>query len=163
MVLSCEACRHGAGRSKAAPAGETFMKADPKTLIVDDSSIFLEMMTYMLHECGILEITKAENGSQALELFQAELQAETPYALVFLDIVMPGMDGQETLKQLRALEKAAGITVNNCATIIMATSLHSTKEMVTALIEGKCSDYIVKPIVYKDLRRMLVDYDYVSD
>lgn len=138
------------------------MKRHAKTLIVDDSSIFLEMMGYMLNECGITEITKAENGLNALEFFQEALLAGTPYTLVFLDIMMPVMDGQETLKLMRSMEKDEGVAAGTGATIIMATSLHSTKDLVTALIEGSCSDYLVKPIAFKDLRRMLVEYDYVE-
>ncbi|BCS52345.1 hypothetical protein GSbR_15960 [Geobacter sp. SVR] len=74
---------------------------------------------------------------------------------------MPEMDGQEALKRIRALEREAGIAGNGKATIIMASSLHSTEDMVQALIEGDCSDYLVKPFGDDELRGMLIRYGFV--
>lgn len=138
------------------------MKPEPKTLIVDDSKAILSMMKNMLTEYGIKDITKAINGQVAVEEFEAALQSGTPFSLVFLDIVMPVMDGQEALKKMRAIESQAGITGDGKATIIMATSLNSTSDMMDAIIEGDCSDYLIKPFDPEDLLGMLVKYDFVD-
>ncbi|HXE98380.1 MAG TPA: response regulator [Dongiaceae bacterium] len=136
------------------------MKLEAKTLIVDDSKAVLRIMENALRDIGILDITKAGDGLQATKLFREALQGGTPFSLVFLDVVMPEMDGQEALKLMRAMEKDAGISGNDKATIIMATSLHSPSDMMDALVGGDCSDYLVKPFDTGDLRALLVKYGF---
>ena len=138
------------------------MKNEPKTLIVDDSKAILSMMGSILTSYGIKDITTAGNGLLALKSFDQALQAKAPFALVFLDIVMPVMDGQVALKRMRAMEQEAGITGCDKAVIIMATSLNSTTDMVNAVIEGDCTDYLVKPFEAEDLRGMLIKYVYLD-
>lgn len=136
------------------------MEREARTLIADDSRTILEVMEHMLHHIGIPDVTKAGNGLQALEFFGNALLHGAPYSLVFLDILMPVMDGQEALKRIRAMEREAGITGDGKATIIMATSLHSPEDMMQALFEGDCTDYLVKPLDIEDLRAMLMKYGF---
>jgi two-component system chemotaxis response regulator CheY len=138
------------------------VKKDAKVLIVDDSIAVLSMMDNMLTEFGFTEITKAENGLLAVEEFQASVLKGAPYGLVFLDIVMPVMDGQNALKRIRAIEAEAGITGDKKATIIMVTSLHSPNDMINALIDGDCSDYLIKPFDPDDLQGMLTKCGYLE-
>jgi two-component system, chemotaxis family, chemotaxis protein CheY len=72
------------------------------------------------------------------------------------------MDGQEALKRMRALEQGAGISKNNKTTIIMTTSLNSPEDMITALIENDCTDYIVKPVDQNLLKAMLNKYGLIE-
>ena len=138
------------------------MKREARTLAVDDSKAILELMDCMLQQTGIKDITKAQNGMQALEHFQAALDCGRPYSLVLLDIIMPMMDGQEALMRMRALEREAGIGEEGKAVIIMATSLHSTRDMMDALITGDCSDYLVKPFLCADLFGMLARHNFIQ-
>lgn len=131
------------------------MKREARTLIVDDSRAILQLMDNMLTGYGVSDLTKAGDGFRALDYFQEALLSGKPYALVFLDIVMPVLDGQKVLKRMRAMEKDAGVTGEDKATIVMATSLNSTSDMMDALIEGDCSDYLVKPFDAADLRGVL--------
>ncbi len=135
------------------------MTREAKTLIVDDSSMALLMTSFMLKKCGVEEITEATDGLQGLEAFASALRQGAPYSLVFLDIMMPQLSGQEALKRMRALEKEAGVSQS---TIIMATALHSTTDMIDALIEGDCSDYLVKPFKAEDVRALLVKHGFVE-
>ncbi|HXE96905.1 MAG TPA: response regulator [Dongiaceae bacterium] len=136
------------------------MKREAKTLIVDDSKAVLRFMENNLRDIGVLDITKAGDGLQATKLFREALQGGTPFSLVFLDVVMPEMDGQEALKRMRAMEKDAGISGGDKATIVMATSLNSPNDMMDALVGGDCSDYLVKPFDIGDLRAILVKYGF---
>ena len=138
------------------------MRREAKTLVVDDSSIALLMTGYMLNKMGIVDITEAEDGLQALDKFSQAVQNGTPYSLVFLDIVMPKLGGQEALRRMRAIEAEAGITEENRSVIIMATSLHSTEDMMNALIEGDCSDYLVKPFKAEDVKGLLIRYGFLE-
>ena len=141
-------------------SSENFSQIKAKTLIVDDSNVALQMTGYMLNRQGIADITEADDGLKALDHFARALLSGNPYGLIFLDIIMPVLDGQETLKRMRAMEMAAGVSEEKKAVIIMATSLHSTEDMIEALIEGDCSDYLVKPFAAEDIRGMLKKHNF---
>lgn len=138
------------------------MQQTKKVLIVDDSDIQADMLASILDDMGISNVTKAINGSDALKYFEEALLSGTAYSLVFLDIVMPEMDGQEALQRMRALEKKAGIGGNDKTTIIMVTSLSSPADMITALIQGDCTDYVVKPVTESLLKALLVKYGLIT-
>lgn len=138
------------------------MQPAHKVLIVEDSELQADMLNYNLDNLGLKNITRATNGVHALELFENALLDGSRYSLVFLDIVMPEMDGQEALMRMRAMEKKAGISDENKTTIIMTTSLSSPEDMITALLEGDCTDYIVKPVTEDLLRLMLIKYGFTG-
>jgi two-component system chemotaxis response regulator CheY len=138
------------------------MQQAQKVLIVEDSDIQAEVLESIIHELGIENVTRAENGILALEHFERELRNGSGYSLVFLDIVMPKMDGQEALKRMRASEKEAGVSGKNKAVIIMTTSLSSPADMIKALIEGDCTDYVVKPVAESILKAMLIKYGLIE-
>jgi two-component system chemotaxis response regulator CheY len=119
-------------------------------------------MASILDDLGITNVTKAINGLDALESFKEALLGGAAYSLVFLDIIMPGMDGQEALKRMRTVEKEAGVGENGKTTIIMTTSLSSPADMITAIIEGDCTDYVVKPVSEGILRAMLTRYGLIE-
>jgi two-component system, chemotaxis family, chemotaxis protein CheY len=133
-----------------------------KVLIVEDSDLQADILNSILNDLGIKNVTKAINGVHAVEHFEQALLNGAAYSLVFLDIVMPEMDGQEALKRMRALEKGAGFSGNDKTTVIMTTSLNSPADMITALIENDCTDYIVKPVDENNLRSMLVKYGLIE-
>jgi two-component system chemotaxis response regulator CheY len=136
------------------------MQREVKTLVVDDCRSVVSTMETMLGKFGIGKVSTAGDGLQALDLFASALQSGAPYSLVFLDIVMPRMDGQQALKQMRTMESDAGLTDDGRAVIIMATALHSAKYVMDAFFEGDCSDYLVKPFAAEDLYGMLRRHDY---
>ncbi|HEY4743217.1 MAG TPA: response regulator [Desulfuromonadaceae bacterium] len=136
------------------------MKRGQKFLVVDDDAMIAETLEIMLSIQGITDVTKAENGLQAVSCFEKALRGGAPFSLVLLDIIMPEMDGQAALKRIRALESEAGITGDARSVIIMTTSLGSPGDMIEALIEGDCTDYMVKPLTEGDLHGMLVKYGF---
>ncbi len=154
MTLSCR-CRFRDRYMRG------FMKRTAKTLIVDDSMPVATVVEKLLNMRGVLDITKAGNGLQGLESFERALLNGTPYDLVFLDIVMPVMDGQEALKRMRALEAEMGITWDNRATIVMLSGLDSPDDMVKTLIQGDRTDYLGKPFHMEELGAMLVKHDFL--
>jgi len=136
------------------------MKKTANVLIVDDSAMALLMTSHVLKKYGVTEITEATDGLKAIEVFGRALSEGHPFNLVFLDIVMPQLNGQDALKRMRALEAEAGVGAGDKAVIIMATSLHSTEDMIDAVIEGDCSDYLVKPVGAEDILGVLQKYDF---
>ena len=138
------------------------MIKDLKTMIVDDEEVAADLLEIMLNKLGVKNIATASTGRQALDMFDDCLKSGSPYSLVFLDIMMPEMNGQEILKQMRSAEKEAGIASFDRSTIIMTTALTSTDAMVEAIFEGDCSDYLVKPVSSEYLREMLANNGFIS-
>lgn len=120
-----------------------------KTLIVEDdfsSRLLLQGILQPFGECHI-----AVNGREAVAAFETALDGKVPYDLVCLDIMMPEMDGQETLRAIRGLEEKAGILVTDGVRIIMTTALDDKKNIMTAF-RDQCDAYLVKPI---DTRKLI--------
>lgn len=88
----------------------------------------------------------AVNGQEAIELFKNALEANQPYDVVFLDIMMPIKDGKEALKEMRELEKMKYGSGYKETYIMMVTALNTPKEVIESFYEGGCSAYVVKPI-----------------
>ncbi len=129
------------------------MLKEMKTLIVDDEEVAADVLEVMLNRLGVGDTAVAASGKQGVGLFAAALESGSPYALVFLDILMPGMDGQETLKRMRNAEKEAG--AGHRSVIIMTTALSTAEAMLEALLEGDCNDYLVKPVSPDYLKEVL--------
>ncbi len=107
-----------------------------KILLVDDNPKFLEDV---LPFYGY-EVKCAHDGVECLEI----LNSDELFDLVLLDIMMPKMDGWETLKNIRQTPICKDIPV------IMLTAVNEDQKMVTGLKIG-ADDYIVKPFVLPNL------------
>jgi len=101
-------------------------------LIVDDNPTNIKVMYEVLEEAGF-RVLIAKNGESAL----AKLQAVTP-DLILLDVMMPGIDGFETCRRLKANLATQDIPV------IFMTALSEVDEKVKAFALGAV-DYITKP------------------
>ena len=114
-----------------------------RTLIVEDdftSRLLLQSFLARYGECHI-----AVNGREAVEAFRAALECGEPYDLVCMDIMMPEMDGQTAVREIRALEEGRGIRSSDGARIIMTTALDDVKNVVQSF-EALCDAYLFKPI-----------------
>jgi HAMP domain-containing protein/signal transduction histidine kinase/CheY-like chemotaxis protein len=105
-----------------------------KTLIVDDDMRNLFALSTALERFG-LEITTAESGHEAIDILDADKSID----IVLMDIMMPEMDGYETMKRIRADEKNKEIT-------IIAVTAKAMKGDRQKCIESGASDYITKPV-----------------
>jgi len=114
-----------------------------KVLIAEDDPTSRKILQGFLTPLGECDV--AENGRQAIEAFQKALAEERPYDLVCLDIMMPGMDGQSVLREIRRLEEEYEVTGLDGAKIIMTTALTDSKNIMEAFSE-QCEAYLIKPI-----------------
>ena len=114
-----------------------------RTLIVEDdftSRLLLQSFLSPYGECHI-----AVNGREAVDAFRAAQASGKKYDLVCMDIMMPEMDGQEAVREIRAVEEAGGTLSTTGAKIIMITALDDVKSVVKAFM-GLCDAYLFKPI-----------------
>ena len=107
-------------------------------LVVDDSPDSLGFLTKALEQAEITALV-AIDGTSALEL----LKNVTP-DLILLDAVMPGMDGFETCRKIKANKATTHIPV------IFMTGLTETQHVIEGLNAGGV-DYVTKPIVIDEL------------
>jgi len=108
-----------------------------KILLVDDEKDIVEFLKYNLELEGFDVIT-AYDGIQALDKLQ-----ENP-SLIILDIMMPRLDGYDTVKKIKSIEKFSGIP------IIFLTAKSGEADEIIGLELG-ANDYIQKPISPKKL------------
>ncbi|HOX27308.1 MAG TPA: response regulator [Candidatus Krumholzibacteria bacterium] len=117
-----------------------------RVLVVEDDFISRRLLCRYLQSHGECDV--AVNGNEAVGAFKQILLAHQRYDLVCLDIMMPGMDGQETLKRLRKLEAEYGVPEPERAKVIMTTALED-HDNVMAAFSNACDGYVVKPIEKK--------------
>jgi two-component system, chemotaxis family, chemotaxis protein CheY len=114
-----------------------------RILVVEDDFISRRLLCRYLQASGECDV--AVNGNEAVGAFKQSLMQGERYDLVCLDIMMPGIDGQETLKRMRALEQEHGVDDARRARVIMTTALED-HDSVLAAFSNACDGYVVKPI-----------------
>ncbi len=112
------------------------IKIPVKILIVDDEKDFVEMFSMRLERRGE-KVTAAYSGQEALDLLD-----KTLIDVVILDIRMPGMDGIETLKEIK--------TRHPLVEVILLTGHGSTETAVEGMKSG-AFDYLMKPADFDDI------------
>ncbi|MBF0420385.1 MAG: response regulator [Magnetococcales bacterium] len=126
-----------------------------KILVADDEDDAWTLMQELLKKFG--EVDRVANGHEAVAAFILSALDGEPYDLVFLDIMMPGIDGYETVSRMRSAEREQGVKQNERAVIIMTSALFSRENQATAMAQG-ASDYIVKPIIRSKLYAIIRNY-----
>jgi diguanylate cyclase (GGDEF)-like protein len=106
-----------------------------QVLLVDDDLMLRGMAARTLQHAGF-EVSEAADGEEALARF-----AGRSFDLVMLDVMMPGMDGYEVCRRIRALPQGAQIP------ILMLTGLNDAESIELAFSHG-ATDFITKPITW---------------
>ena len=125
----------------------SFSAPQAKILVVDDVEMNLKVVKGLLKETQI-QIDTAASGRQCLERVKT-----TRYDVIFLDHMMPEMDGIETLQNMKLLKD----NLNREVPVIMLTAnaIVGAKE---EYIQAGFTDYLTKPIQETELLAMLVKY-----
>lgn len=116
-----------------------------KILIVEDEFISRTLLKEMLSPFGDCDVVT--NGREAVDVLEKSYSVtENRYDLVCLDIMMPKMSGHEVLREMRRIEKDKGIYGADTAKVLMVTALDDAKNIMEALVEGRCEAYLTKPL-----------------
>lgn len=111
-------------------------------LVVDDEHEFLELMTNRLQKRGFT-VAVAPTGEQALEMV-----GQGDFDVMVLDVKMPGIDGIEVLRQVKALKPDLPV--------LLLTG-HASMEAAMTGVETGAVDYLLKPVPINDLIMRLRD------
>ena len=134
--------RSGTGRV-ASPPRSTEVFAGRKVLLVDDDARNIFALTSRLERWEIVAL-RAENGNQAIELLQ-----KTPgIDLVLMDIMMPELDGYETIRAIRAIDRFRDLP-------IIALTAKAMKDDRRKCMEAGASDYLAKPVGAEEFESIL--------
>lgn len=125
----------------------SFLAPDAKILVVDDVTMNLKVVEGLLKATKI-QIDTAVSGSECLECVKT-----TPYQMIFLDHMMPEMDGVETLEHMKNL--ADNPNAQTPVIMLTANAIVGAKE---EYIEAGFTDYLTKPIRETELLEMILKY-----
>ena len=116
-----------------------------KILIVEDEYISRILLKELLTPFGDCDMVT--NGLDAVDVLEKSYSvAGNRYDLVCLDIMMPKMSGHEVLREMRRIERDNDIYGEDAAKVLMVTALDDAKNIMEALVEGRCEAYLTKPI-----------------
>ncbi|MWJ30851.1 response regulator [Saccharibacillus sp. WB 17] len=105
-----------------------------RMMIVDDDIRNVYALTSMLEKHGV-EITVAQTGLDALD----KLRDEAPFEMIFMDIMMPELDGLEAMRRIRLTPELAEIP-------ILVLTAKAMKEDREKCLKAGASDYLTKPL-----------------
>ena len=115
-----------------------------KCLIAEDHLLSRRILKELLSsrfDCDI-----AVNGQEAIDSFMLAHESKRPYDVIFMDIMMPVVDGLEALISIRTLERRMEIPHSLAVKVIMTTALDDPRTVVKSFNECEADSYIVKPL-----------------
>lgn len=120
-------------------------KASHNALVIDDSLVVRKQIELELSLSGIA-CELVETGEEALDLL-----GKRSYDLIFLDVVLPGIDGYQICKKIKRSKETRNIPV------VMLTSKSSPFDRVRGTLSG-CESYLTKPIDQSDFHKTIRRY-----
>jgi len=131
-----------------------------KTLIVEDDFLSRSLLSTLLSTYGDCHV--AVNGAEAVKAVERAFSDGEPYDLICLDIMMPVMDGQQALIEIRKIEENCASANNTTARIIMVTALDDSKNIMQAFHQGQCDAYLTKPVDREKLLTRIRDLGLIE-
>ena len=129
-------------------ATENIIVKNAKFLVVDDNDLNLLVSTEMLKSFQA-EIYSADSGDKAVALCREQV-----FDLIFMDHMMPGKDGIETTREIRA-DHERGL---NCHSPIIALTANVVNDMAEYYLQCGMNDFLSKPVSMIDLGRILLKW-----
>ena len=110
----------------------------PKILLVEDNEMNRDMLSRRLLKKGF-DLVMAVDGEQSIEMARAEAPD-----LILMDISLPGLDGWEATRRLKAMPETRAIP-------IIALTAHAMAGDREKCLEAGCNDYDTKPVEFPRL------------
>lgn len=129
---------------------ETYDFGGKKVLLVEDNELNMEIASEMLKFVN-LQVEHAENGKVAVDIFRNSKEKE--YALIFMDIQMPLMNGYDAARCIRSSEHPAAGTIP-----IIAMTANAFNDDVQAAFDAGMNGHLAKPIDVEVLYKTIARY-----
>lgn len=129
---------------------ETYDFGGKKVLLVEDNELNMEIASELLKFVN-LQVEHAENGKVAVDIFRNSKEKE--YALIFMDIQMPLMNGYDAAKCIRSSEHPAAGTIP-----IIAMTANAFNDDVQAAFDAGMNGHLAKPIDVEVLYKTIARY-----
>jgi CheY-like chemotaxis protein len=120
-----------------------------RILLAEDVQINQEIVLALLEPTALV-IDCANNGAQAVKKFS---EAPDKYAMIFMDVQMPEMDGFEATRSIRALDVPGAKTIP-----IVAMTANVFKEDIERCLASGMDDHVGKPIDISEVMKILRQY-----
>ena len=147
VILPFRICQPGELPPQAAKAPAPDELQGMRLLLVEDNTLNMEIAAFMLENAGA-ELTKAQNGQEALDIFR-----ESPVSFfdaILMDVMMPVMDGYQATRAIRALERPDAAAVP-----IVAMTAHAFADDRQRAYEAGMTAHLAKPLESAVLIRTL--------
>ena len=118
-----------------------------KVLLVEDNELNMEIAEFILSNEGFI-IAKAVNGQDAVDKFASSKPGE--YDIVFMDIMMPVMDGLEATRTIRAMQRTDAKSVP-----IIAMSANAFKDDIENCLNAGMNDHLMKPLEMEKITKAI--------
>ncbi|MBF0401014.1 MAG: response regulator [Magnetococcales bacterium] len=124
-----------------------------KILVADDELNNRILMAKLLERYGTVDMVV--DGREAVDAFLMAHTEEAPYDVIFMDIMMPNMDGHQAVQAMRKKEASLGLVSRNEVKVIMVTALDSPKEAMKSYYNDGCTDYVTKPVTQQKIDHLM--------
>ena len=132
---------------KAGKYHQSFEAPDAKILVVDDTNVNLKVIVNLLKSTK-MKVDTASSGRQCLEMV-----SQTAYDLIFMDHMMPEMDGIDTFAEMQKLQNS--LNKNTPVIMLTANAITGVREQ---FLQAGFTDYLSKPVSGESLENMILKY-----
>ena len=132
-----------------------------RCLLVDDDDFSREMLALQLEPYAVCDM--AVDGNEAVEKFRQSIADANPYNAIFLDILMPGLDGHGAAKAIRHIEAEHGIPVEKGISIIVLSSLSAPQDVIQAYVSAQSAAHLFKPLNPLKLLKILRKLELIPE
>ncbi|KAI0864945.1 osmosensing histidine protein kinase SLN1 [Xylaria cubensis] len=152
-------------KSEITPTPDDQMKAAEKArankgegklrvLVAEDNPTNIEVVSRMLKLEDVYDVTIAKDGQEAFDLVKANMEKNTLFDLIFMDIQMPNVDGLQSTRLIRGMGYSAPI---------VALTAFSDESNVKNCIESGMNEFLSKPIRRPALKRVLKKFATIPE
>lgn len=131
-----------------------------KFLIADDEIVTDRMLQRLLSRYGVCDYVM--DGKKAVSQYIESREKGDPYELIFMDVIMPEMNGFEALSAIRESESRMGIAKKDAVKIILMTGLGLSRDIFT-MYKTSCLEYLYKPLDIDHLIGLLKKHRIIEE